>query len=84
MKFIMIMIICFGADCKALFDTAETFDSYESCYAVARETSLYMHQLYPQSAGEIHCFNKVQFKEFQKFLDDGNKPTLTNRVGLEA
>ena len=77
MKFVMVMIICFGADCEAVFDPATYFDSYDTCYATAMQTTQYMQQMYPQSSGEIHCWNEGQLAEFQKFLDDGNKPKLS-------
>ena len=75
MKFIMVIIICFGADCKAIFDATRYVD-YETCFEVAMETTHLMQQTYPQSAGEIHCFNEQQFSEFQKMLEQGGKPTI--------
>ena len=77
MKFVMVMIICFGVDCEAVFDPATYFESYDTCYATALQTTQYMKQMYPLSAGEIHCFDPEQLSEFQKFLDDGNKPKLS-------
>jgi len=35
-----------------------------------------MQQMYPQSSGEVHCFDENQFSEFQKMLEMGGKPTL--------
>ena len=88
MKFVMVMIICFGVDCDAVFDPATTFNSYDTCYSTALQTTTYMQQMYPQSAGEIHCFDEDQIDVFQKFLDDGNKPTLLNpepeHLGIDA
>ncbi len=63
MKFIMVVIICFGVDCQAVY------------------------QMYPQSSGEVHCFDEHEFSAFQKMLEDGGKPTLTNPdpvSGIEA
>jgi|TARA_B100000035_G_scaffold309259_1_gene315177 hypothetical protein len=77
MKFVMVMILCFGVDCDAIFDTT-AYESYEDCYSVARQTVTYMQQLYPDSSGEIHCYNEQQIADFQKYLDEGNKPVLTN------
>ena len=77
MKFIMVMILCFGVDCEAIFDTT-SYENYDDCYAVALETSAYMQQLYPQSSGEIQCYDEQQIADFQKYLDEGNKPVLTN------
>ena len=36
-----------------------------------------MRQMYPQSSGEIHCWNKDQLAIFEEWLEDGNKPTLS-------
>ena len=88
MKFIMVMIICFGADCEAVFDPTTYFDSYDSCYATALQTTQYMQQTFPQSSGEIHCYNEEQLSLFQEWLKDGNQPTLSRpepeASGLEA
>jgi hypothetical protein len=43
--------------------------------------------MYPQSSGEVHCFDEHEFSAFQKMLEDGGKPTLTNPdpvSGIEA
>jgi hypothetical protein len=77
MKFVMVMIICFGAECDAIFDPTTYFDSYETCYTTALQTTQYMQQMYPQSSGEIHCWNPDQLAIFEEWLEDGNKPTLT-------
>tara|TARA_B100000927_G_scaffold2797_1_gene2173 strand:+ start:214 stop:483 length:270 start_codon:yes stop_codon:yes gene_type:complete len=77
MKFVMVMIICFGAECDAIFDPATYFESYDTCYITALQTTQYMQQLYPQSSGEIYCWNPDQMAIFEEWLEDGNKPTLT-------
>ena len=77
MKFVMVMIICFGAECDAIFDPATYFESYDTCYLTALQTTQYMQQLYPQSSGEIYCWNPDQIAIFEEWLEDGNKPTLT-------
>ena len=77
-SFVMVMIICFGAECEAVLDPATTFNTHDTCYSTALQTTAYMQQIYPQSAGEIHCYDENQLAEFQKYLEDGNKPTLTN------
>jgi len=78
MKFVMVMIICFGADCEAVFDPATYFESYDTCYATAIQTTQYMQQMFPQSSGEIHCYNEEQLLLFQEWIKDGNEPTLSN------
>jgi len=76
MKFIMVMIICFGTDCEAVFDPNTYFESYDTCYGAALQTTEMMRQMYPQSSGEIHCWNEDQLAIFEDWLKDGNKPTL--------
>ena len=78
MKWVMVMIICFGADCEAVFDPATYFSSYDSCYSTALQTTQYMQQMYPQSSGEIHCYNEEQLALFELWLKDGNKTKLSN------
>jgi|TARA_B110000967_G_C18523011_1_gene381977 hypothetical protein len=76
-SFVMVMIICFGAECEAVFDSSTTFDNYNTCYSTALQTTAYMREMYPQSAGEIHCYNDEQLTEFKESLKNGEKPTLT-------
>ena len=88
MKFIMVMIICFGGDCDAVFDPNSYFSDYNTCYDTALQTTQYMQQTYPESSGEIHCFDQDQMQIFEQWLKDGNSPTLTNpdpeHSGLDA
>jgi len=76
-SFVMVMIICFGAECEAVFDRETKFNDYNTCYSTALETTAYMREMYPQSAGEIHCYNNEQLAEFEESLKNGEKPTLT-------
>ncbi len=78
MKFIMVMIICFGGDCDAVFDPNSYFSDYNTCYDTALQTTQYMQQTYPESSGEIHCFDQDQMQIFEQWLKDGNSPTMTN------
>ena len=75
MKFIMVIIICFGVDCEAIFDKT-SFETYDQCYQSAIATANYMRNTFPQSAGEVHCWDEKQVTTFQKYLEDGNKPTI--------
>ena len=36
-----------------------------------------MMDVYPDSAGEIHCMTEKTFKDYIKFLEEGGKPELT-------
>ena len=88
MKFIMVMIICFGTECEAVFDPNTYFESYSTCYNTALQTTEMMRQMYPQSSGEIHCWNEDQLTIFEEWLEDGNLPTLSapqsDAVGIDA
>ena len=76
MKFIMVVLICFGVDCEAIFDES-AYNSYEECYQVSLMTSQYMQHTFPQSSGEVHCFTEQQFSEFEKMLENGKlQPTF--------
>ena len=79
MKFIMVMIICFGADdCTAIYNPETTFEAYDTCYYTAKQTTAYMQELYPMSSGEIHCFDEEQFALYEQWLNDGDQPGLLN------
>ena len=80
MKFVMVMIICFGAECDAVFDPTTHFNSYDTCYVTALQTTQFMQQMYPDSSGEVHCFTEDQFSEFQLMLENGGKPTLLPKL----
>ena len=79
MKFIMVVIICFGVDCRAIFEET-LYDTYQSCYQESTIVAGYMQQTYPQSAGEVHCWDEAQFEEYNKFLEQGGKPTIDPRL----
>ena len=77
MKFLMVMIICFAEDtCQAVFDATQ-FNTYDECMAQALPVSRYMGEVYTNSAGEIHCLDEKDYAEYQLFIDNGGKPTLS-------
>ena len=79
MKFVMVVIICFGVDCHSVFEPS-TYNNYESCFEVASQTSQFMQQMYPETSGEVHCFNEQEFAEFQKMLEQGGKPSIDPKL----
>ena len=54
MKWIMIIIVCIGADCQQ-FTPEKLFDSYEECQVGAGIMKQYYMETLPESYGEIHC-----------------------------
>ena len=69
MKFIMVMIICFGVDCQAVYDSEFEYETYDDCITEAVGVTQYMQLLFPASAGEIHCWDRETFSSFEKYLD---------------
>ena len=83
MKFVMVVIICFGVDWQTIFDETR-YENHSSCYDVALETSKFMQQMHPASSGQVHCFDEQQFSEFEKMLEQGGKimnPDLLPDIG---
>ena len=76
MKFIMVMIICFGVDCQAVYDFEFEYETYDDCITEAVGVTQYMQLLFPASAGEIHCWDRETFSSFEKYLEQGGKPTM--------
>ena len=77
MKFLMVMIICFAEDtCQAVFDMTQ-FSTYDECMAQALPVSRYMRDVYTNSSGEIHCLNEKDYAQYQLFIDNGGKPSLS-------
>lgn len=77
MKFIMVVIVCFGVDCQAIFE--QTFyDTRAQCLDTAMETTAYMKDAYPTSSGEIYCLNQEEFALYHEYLNNGGQPSLNS------
>ena len=74
MKFIMVIIICFGANCQSLWDKQE-YSTVDDCLAASGPDREYMMQVYPTSTGQIYCMNEEEFANYYKQLQDGGKNT---------
>jgi hypothetical protein len=52
------------------------------------QTAQYMKNMFPQSAGEVHCWDEEQIRTFEKFIENGGTPTLEQQLpeksGIEA
>ena len=74
MKFIMVIIICFGADCRAIYEEFN-YESYEACISEAYGVSNYMQQTFPTSSGKVYCWDEDQFELFKEDLKNNGVPT---------
>ncbi len=70
MKFIMVIIICFGANCQALWENTP-YDSETVCLDSTKSVANYMQEVYPESSGQIYCMEQEQFNKFYKDLENG-------------
>ena len=77
MKFIMVVILCFGADCQAIFEQ-DTYQRYDLCMETAAVTRGYMMETYPMSSGAIYCMTEAEFEVFNNNLKQGDEPSLDN------
>ena len=77
MKVIMVIIICFGANCQAIWDK-QHFSSINDCLSASGPVKEYMMNTYPDSAGEIYCMTESEFNNYYQFLEDGGNPSITN------
>jgi len=75
MNFIMVIIICFGANCQAIWDKQQ-YSTINDCLVASGPVKEYMMQVYPTSAGQIYCMDEQQFKNYQEYLENGGKPTI--------
>jgi hypothetical protein len=75
MKFFMVVIICMGFDCDAVFDQNAYHDK-ATCDAASHSTRSYMMETFPNSAGEIHCLEQSDFDLYMEFLENGGKPSI--------
>ena len=74
MKFIMVIIICFGANCQTIWDN-QLYSTVDDCLAASTPVREYMMQVYPTSAGQIYCMSEEEFINFKKNLEEGGKNT---------
>ena len=74
MKIIMVIIICFGANCQTIWDK-QLYSTVDDCLAASTPVREYMMQVYPTSAGQIYCMSEEEFINFKKNLEEGGKNT---------
>ena len=74
MKFIMVIIICFGANCQTIWDK-QLYSTVDDCLAASGPVKEYMMQVYPTSAGQIYCMSEEEFSKYKKNVEDGGLNT---------
>ena len=83
MNVIMVIILCFGANCQAIWEK-NYYPSIEECITASAPVKQYMMDVYPDSAGEIHCMTEGVFEDYKQFLKEGGKPELTTTPNPDA
>ena len=83
MNVIMVIILCFGANCQAIWEK-NYYPSIEECIIASAPVKVYMMDIYPDSAGEIHCMTEEMFEDYVKFLENGGKPSITTIPNPDA
>ena len=76
MKYIMVMIICLGVDCQAIYNSDYPYETYDQCLTEAIEVTGYMPMLFPSTSGEIHCMDKETFSIFETYIEQGGDPAV--------
>ena len=72
MKFMMVVLICFGLDdCQAIFDDTSWYQTYDECISVAGIAAPLMKDLYPNSAGNIYCMTAEEAKAYHDYIQNG-------------
>ncbi len=77
MKFIMVIIICFGVDCRAIYEEF-AYDNYQDCIMEAQGVRDYMKMTFPMSSGQVYCWDDNQFENFREGLQKDGLPTPDN------
>ena len=80
MKIIMVIIICFGANCQAIWEKTY-YPSIEECITQSTPVRNYMIEVYPDSAGEIYCMTEPEFNKYYQYLEEGGKPLIEPNPG---
>jgi hypothetical protein len=78
MKFFLVVIICFGVDCQAIFEE-NPYERYDICMETAASTAQFMQYTYPESSGQVDCLTESEFEILKEQLEKGEKLTLPNQ-----
>ena len=78
MKFFLVVVICFGVDCQAIFEE-NAYERYDICMETAASTAQFMQYTYPESSGQVDCLTESEFEILKEQLEKGEKLTLPNQ-----
>ena len=78
MKFFLVVIICFGVDCQAIFEETP-YEKYDLCMDTATSTAQYMQYTFPESSGKVDCLSETEFKKLKEKINNGETLTLPNQ-----
>lgn len=72
MKFLMIILICFGSNCEAIWEMTP-YSSEQECIKSSTAVADYMKDAFPMSNGKIFCVTEEEFdKMYKDFEKDGD------------
>ena len=77
MKFFLVVVICFGVDCQAIFEE-NAYERYDICMETAASTAQFMKHTYPESHGQVDCLTETEFEKLQEKIKNGEPLILPN------
>ena len=63
MKWILLVMICWGADCQTMYEEY-VYDKHEDCLTQASIVSDYAQMTYPGSTGKVYCLTQPEFDKW--------------------
>ena len=60
MKWILLVMICWGAECQTMYEEF-IYDNQEDCLTQAAIVSDYAQMTYPNSTGKVYCLTQSEF-----------------------
>ena len=83
MKFFLVVIICFGVDCQAIFEETP-YERYDLCMETAASTAQYMQYTFPESSGNVDCITEREFELLKEKLESGEPLKLPKQNPISA
>ena len=83
MKFFLVVVICFGVDCQAIFEE-NAYERYDICMETAASTAQFMQYTYPESSGQVDCLTESEFEILKEKLETGEPLKLPGQKPISA